>query len=67
MKINFTKMHGLGNDFVLIDCRQVKLDNLTGLSRRLCRRRFGVGADQMLLLFDSIRADFMMRILNADG
>ncbi|HYA12204.1 MAG TPA: diaminopimelate epimerase, partial [Thermodesulfovibrionales bacterium] len=47
--------------------RQVKLDNLTGLSRRLCRRRFGVGADQMLLLFDSIRADFMMRILNADG
>lgn len=67
MKINFTKMHGLGNDFILIDCRQIKLDNLSELSKRLCHRRFGVGADQMLLLSDSSLADFMMRIFNADG
>lgn len=67
MKILFTKMHGLGNDFILIDCRQLKLNNLPGLSKKLCHRRFGVGADQMLLLFDSARADFMMRIFNADG
>jgi diaminopimelate epimerase len=67
MKINFTKMHGLGNDFILIDCRQVKLNNLPELSKKLCHRRFGVGADQMLLLFDSVRADFLMRIFNADG
>jgi diaminopimelate epimerase len=67
MKIPFTKMHGLGNDFVLIDCRRLKLDNLPELSRTLCHRRFGVGADQMLLLFESKNADFMMRIFNADG
>jgi diaminopimelate epimerase len=67
MMIPFTKMHGLGNDFILIDCRHLKLDNLSELSRKLCHRRFGVGADQMLLLFDSQNADFMMRIFNADG
>lgn len=67
MKISFTKMHGLGNDFILIDCRHLRLDNLPELSKTLCHRRFGVGADQMLLLFDSQNADFMMRIFNADG
>ena len=67
MKVPFTKMHGLGNDFILIDCRHLKLDNLPELSKILCHRRFGVGADQMLLLFDSQDADFMMRIFNADG
>ncbi|OGW55715.1 MAG: diaminopimelate epimerase [Nitrospirae bacterium RBG_13_43_8] len=63
----FTKMHGLGNDFILIDCRHRKFDNLHELSKTLCHRRFGVGADQMLLLFDSRNVDFMMRIFNADG
>jgi diaminopimelate epimerase len=67
MKINFTKMHGLGNDFILIDCRQLELDNLSELSKKLCHRRFGVGADQVLLLYDSNIADFKMRIFNADG
>jgi diaminopimelate epimerase len=67
MKIAFTKMQGLGNDFILIDCRQIKPDNLPDLSKRLCHRRFGIGADQILLLFDSACADFMMRIFNADG
>lgn len=67
MKIPFTKMHGLGNDFILIDCRHRKFDNLHELSKTLCHRRFGVGADQMLLLFDSRNADFMLRIFNADG
>lgn len=60
-------MHGLGNDFILIDCRQLELDNLPGLSKKLCHRRFGVGADQVLLLSDSNIADFKMRIFNADG
>jgi len=67
MKITFTKMHGLGNDFILIDSRHRKFDDLHELSKTLCHRRFGVGADQMLLLFDSRDADFMMRIFNADG
>jgi diaminopimelate epimerase len=67
MKIPFTKMHGLGNDFILIDSRHTKFDDLRELSKTLCHRRFGVGADQMLLLFNSRDADFMMRIFNADG
>ncbi len=71
MKINFTKMHGLGNDFILIDCIKQKLktqdSELKGLSRKLCHRRFGIGADQILLLYPSRTADFKMRIFNADG
>ncbi|MEJ2697274.1 MAG: diaminopimelate epimerase [Candidatus Sulfobium sp.] len=67
MKLYFTKMHGIGNDFILIDCRRFVPDDLPGLARRLCRRRFGIGADQLILLHDSNRADFTMRIYNADG
>jgi len=71
MKIHFTKMHGLGNDFILIDCRGQACPsgtkNLQEISRQLCDRRFGIGADQILLLGNSSKADFQMRILNADG
>jgi len=71
MKLEFTKMHGLGNDFVLIDCRDKavgdQLSAISGLSKRLCHRRFGVGADQVLLLYPSEIADFKMKIFNADG
>ncbi len=71
MKIHFTKMHGLGNDFILIDCRGQACPsgtkNLQDISRQLCDRRFGIGADQILLLGNSSKADFQMRILNADG
>src|SRR4030042_317977 len=71
MKIHFTKMHGLGNDFILIDCRGQACPsgtkNLQDISRQLCDRRFGIGADQILLLDNSSKADFQMRILNADG
>ncbi|HUO78470.1 MAG TPA: diaminopimelate epimerase [Thermodesulfovibrionales bacterium] len=67
MKIEFTKMHGLGNDFILIDCRETKIPNLSKLSERLCDRRFGIGADQLLTLYPSRVADFRMGIFNADG
>ena len=71
MKLPFTKMHGLGNDFVLIDCRDKavsdQLSAISDLSKRLCHRRFGIGADQMLLLYPSEIADFKMLIYNADG
>lgn len=71
MNLRFTKMHGLGNDFILIDCRDKTVsDQLSAagdLSKRLCRRRFGIGADQMLLLYPSKIADFKMVIYNADG
>jgi len=64
-------MHGLGNDFILIDCRGQACPsgtkNLRDISRQLCDRRFGIGADQILLLDNSSNADFQMRILNADG
>jgi diaminopimelate epimerase len=64
-------MHGLGNDFILIDCIvqkvKVKSEELKVLSKKLCHRRFGIGADQTLLLYPSVIADFKMRIFNADG
>ena len=60
-------MHALGNDFVVIDDRVSKLKRLSQLSKKLCDRRFGIGADQLLVLGTSQKADFRMRIFNADG
>ncbi len=64
-------MHGLGNDFILIDClnQDFKMQNTDFgmLAKQLCNRRFGIGADQLLLLYPSSIADFKMRIFNADG
>jgi diaminopimelate epimerase len=67
MKINFTKMQALGNDVIIIDNRKKRLKNLHRLSKTLCNRRVGIGADQLLLLDNSRKADFKMRIFNADG
>jgi diaminopimelate epimerase len=73
MKIPFTKMHGSGNDFILIDCRDrsgnfpTEAKEIKVISRKLCHRRFGIGADQLLLLYSSEAADFKMRIFNSDG
>ncbi|MCB1984558.1 MAG: diaminopimelate epimerase [Burkholderiales bacterium] len=68
MKIKFTKMHGLGNDFVVIDC----INQSVSLNREQCRfiadRHFGIGCDQILLVEKaSGDADFFYRIYNADG
>lgn len=67
MNLHFTKMHGLGNDFIIIDDREAKLKRLSQLAKKLCDRRFGVGADQLLLLSHSGSADYKMRTFNADG
>lgn len=67
MKIEFTKMHGLGNDMIVIDGRASGFAPTAGQARRLCNRRRGIGADQILLLLDSDQADFRMRIWNGDG
>jgi diaminopimelate epimerase len=67
MKLQFTKMHALGNDFVVIDDRDSKLRRHSQLSKKICDRRFGIGADQLLILGTSKKADFRMRIFNADG
>jgi diaminopimelate epimerase len=66
--VRFTKMQALGNDFVLLDARVESLpERMAQLCKRLCERRFGVGADQVLVLKNSQIADFGMRIFNADG
>ncbi len=70
MRLSFTKMHGLGNDFIVIDCiKQAEAGKLPfgEISQKLCDRRFGIGADQILLLYPSEAADFKMKIFNADG
>jgi len=70
MKIKFTKMHGLGNDFILIDCLDRELGNhpfLSNLSKKLCDRHFGIGADGLILILSSEKADLRMRIYNSDG
>jgi diaminopimelate epimerase len=67
MKLQFIKMHSLGNDFVVLDDRAAKLKKIRQLAVNLCDRRFGIGADQLLVLGNSKNADFRMRILNADG
>jgi diaminopimelate epimerase len=66
-EIEFTKMHGAGNDFVVLDGIAQELPPLEPLARRLADRHFGVGFDQMLVLRRSKAADFRMEIYNADG
>ncbi len=63
----FTKMHGLGNDFVVIEDFSLELANYDELARWLCHRNFGVGADGLVLLQLSDKAAFRMRIFNSDG
>jgi len=62
-------MHGLGNDYVVIDNRNGKISDAkaTEFALALCRRRFSVGADGILFVSDSASADAKMRIFNADG
>lgn len=69
MNIQFTKMHGLGNDFVMLDAINQPLDMTPALVRYLADRRFGIGCDQVLLVESATRADadFRYRIFNADG
>ena len=68
--IAFTKMHGAGNDFVVLDATALSLPPLERFSRHLCDRHFGVGADQVLVVEEptpGTEADFRMDIYNADG
>lgn len=69
MKIRFTKMHGLGNDFVMIDAISQKITITPERARRLADRHFGVGCDQVLVVEPplSADADFRYRIFNHDG
>lgn len=68
MQVPFVKMHGLGNDFVVLDARVRPLPAITSaVAAALADRKTGIGCDQLILLEPSERADFRMRIFNADG
>jgi len=64
--MRFTKLQGLGNDFVLIDGREQNLD-WPSLAREICRPHYGIGADGLLLLADPKSAPYRMRVFNPDG
>lgn len=73
MKLPFIKMHGLGNDYVFIDCflpetaSLLAKADLPSLARRVSDRHFGIGSDGLVLILPSDDADARMRIFNADG
>ncbi len=65
--MRFTKMHGQGNDFVVIGPGASEARDLVSLSTEMCHRQMGVGGDGLIAILPSDKADFRMRIFNADG
>ncbi|TJY43263.1 diaminopimelate epimerase [Cohnella pontilimi] len=65
--MKFTKMHGLGNDFIVVYGERELPAGAADLAVRLCNRYFGIGADGLVYILPSERADFRMRIINSDG
>ena len=63
----FTKMHGLGNDYVCINCFRERVEDPSGFARTLCDRHYGIGADGLILICPSKVSDFKMEIYNSDG
>ena len=66
-KIKFTKMHGIGNDYIYINCFEQKVENPNELAIKMSPRRFSVGADGVILICPSDVADVKMRMFNLDG
>jgi len=67
MRIVFDKYHGTGNDFIMVDIRNHAIPDEPDIITYLCHRRFGVGADGLILLDNSAAYDFSMRYFNSDG
>ena len=65
--MHFTKMHGLGNDYIYVDTSKEKVSNPAELAVKLSDRHFGVGADGLILVNPSKVAEFEMEMYNADG
>ena len=65
--MKFTKMHGIGNDYIYVNCFEETVKEPEKLSVKLSRRRYGIGSDGLVLIMPSNKADFRMRIFNADG
>ena len=67
MKLQFTKMHGCGNDYIYFNCMDKELDNPEQLSIMLSDRHFSIGGDGIIMICHSDKADARMRMFNADG
>ncbi|HUU50876.1 MAG TPA: diaminopimelate epimerase [Nitrospinota bacterium] len=65
--MRFTKMHGIGNSYIYINCFNEEVKNPSALAREISDKNFGVGSDGLVLIIPSDKADFKMRIFNADG
>ena len=65
--IKFTKMHGLGNDYVYMDAIHQHIENESSLAQFVSNRNFGIGSDGLILICKSEKADFKMRMFNSDG
>ena len=65
--IKFTKMQGLGNDYVYIDAINQNIENVSSLAKFVSNRHFGIGSDGLILICKSSIADFKMRMFNSDG
>jgi len=65
--MKFTKMHGIGNDYVYVNCFTEKVDNPEQLAVRVSDRHKGIGSDGLILIMPSATCDFRMRMFNADG
>ncbi|MGN0941746.1 MAG: diaminopimelate epimerase [Selenomonadaceae bacterium] len=67
MKLKFTKWQGCGNDFVLVNDMDETIKDKAALAKEICDRHYGVGADGLILMLPSKKADLCMRIFNTDG
>ena len=65
--MKFTKMHGLGNDYVYVNCFEEKIDNPPAVAKFVSDRHFGIGSDGLIMINPSKTADFEMEMYNADG
>lgn len=68
--IEFTKMQGLGNDYVYIDCTHMnenEINHISSLAKIMSDRHFGIGSDGLILICKSEKQDFKMKMLNSDG
>lgn len=65
--MKFTKMHGIGNDYVYVNCLNEKIENPSAVAIVVSDRHFGIGSDGLILICPSEKADFKMRMFNADG
>ena len=65
--MKFTKMQGIGNDYIYVNCFKENVPDPESVSIKVSDRHFGIGGDGLVLIMQSDKADFRMRMFNADG